>query len=590
MANIGKDREKLYARQLAQAKARSAGGVAGLEMGNRIAEAQSSGSPVRIAGAAASTPSGYLAFNAANDARVAAGQMPLGDANAARAASNVASSASGGAMIPSNAMSSARMQASMPNTGANAFVSPQDAWMNHAKSFASQGASATNQQLQQARQEMGTNQSTSLTQMASQLDPSIRKDAERAREWRIMSPQQRREEVDRLGMEQDARIAGQASTGTWEDRQKYARSLADPTGMFIDSYGRESPMYSPETAERIRSHQRKIEPAIARMMSSYDRTKWDSPQAYLDAASALPEVIEAGEFGKSIVFNIGRKYGTPTMKAQMEAEDRNMKLFEQAGTKKALEEIVQKMAQSGQVSPEYANGYRLTNDGTKELLRQVWLNKDNDPRAGQIVNEIMANAPVMWEERDGRVVPSESHKAMREEAAMRNAAQADSDRKKKEAGDKAEAEKIASTKKREIAQAQIDRVRQMNPAKADNMYIDDANSLVDLNRYAPPEHGETAPSQLTRRQRLGNIADSANARERLSSVQRSAKLAWQYIPSAENPNPPSIDAEIARLQETEPDSPLIGELAKARDELFKYGATQEEVADAIAELEDIIGM
>ena len=290
---------------------------------------------------------------AANEiARQRAGQAPLGDANAARAAANIARSQDSGAMIPSEKVGQANMLASMPNQGSTTpFEQPADAWIQRSRDFTQSRVGGTNQQLQMQRQEMGTNQSSTLSQQVAQLDPSIRKDAERAREWRIMSPQQRREEVDRLGMEQDARIAGQASAGTWEDRQKYARSLADPTGMFIDSYGRESPMYSPETAERIRSHQRKIEPAIARMMSSYDRTKWDSPQEYLDAASALPEVIEAGEFGKSIVFNIGRKYGTPTMKAQMEAEDRNMKLFEQAGTKKALEEIVQKMAQDGQVSP-----------------------------------------------------------------------------------------------------------------------------------------------------------------------------------------------------------------------------------------------
>lgn len=272
-------------------------------------------------------------------------------------------------------------------------------------------AQAANQQLQMHRNEMGTTD-TSLTQMAAQLDPSIRQDAERARQWRIMSPQQRRDEVDRLAMEQDARTADQLFAGTWEDQQKYTRSLADPTGMFIDSYGRENPMYSPGTAERIRGYQRKIEPAIARMMSSYDRTKWDSPQAFWDAVSALPEVIEAGEFGKAIVFNIVRKYATPTMRAQMEAEDRNRKLFEQAGTKKALEEIVQKMAQDGRISPKYAN-YRLTNDGTKELLRQVWLNKDNDPRAGYIVNEIMANAPVMWMEEGGRVVQDPAHEERR---------------------------------------------------------------------------------------------------------------------------------------------------------------------------------
>lgn len=303
-----------------------------------------------------------------------------------------------------------RASVSMPAD--RAFRSPADRSMNQARAWAAQQSVGVNQQLQMHRNEMGTTD-TSLTQMAAQLDPSIRQDAERARQWRIMSPQQRRDEVDRLAMEQDARTADQLFAGTWEDIQKYARSLADPTGMFIDSYGRENPMYSPGTAERIRGYQRKIESAIARMMSSYDRTKWDSPQAFLDAVSALPEVIEAGEFGKSIVFNIVRKYATPTMRAQMEAEDRNMKLFEQAGTKKALEEIVQKMAQEGRVNPKYANGYRLTNDGTKELLRQVWLNKDNDPRAGYIVNEIMANAPVRWMEEGGRVVKDPAHQERR---------------------------------------------------------------------------------------------------------------------------------------------------------------------------------
>ena len=324
-----------------------------------------------------------------------------------------ARSAEGGAMIPPDKVGQARMLGSMPNHGSlTPFKQPADTWIQRSRDFTQSRVGGTNQQLQMHRNEMGTTD-TSLTQMAAQLDPSIRQDAERARQWRIMSPQQRRDEVDRLAMEQDARTADQLFAGTWEDIQKYARSLADPTGMFIDSYGRENPMYSPGTAERIRGYQRKIESAIARMMSSYDRTKWDSPQAFLDAVSALPEVIEAGEFGKSIVFNIVRKYATPTMRAQMEAEDRNMKLFEQAGTKKALEEIVQKMAQDGQVNPKYANGYRLTNDGTKELLRQVWLNKDNDPRAGYIVNEIMANAPVMWMEEGGRVVKDPAHQERR---------------------------------------------------------------------------------------------------------------------------------------------------------------------------------
>lgn len=587
MADIVKDRKKLYANQLAQAKARSAGSVAGLEMGNRIVSAQDAGSPVIISGSAASTPSGYLAFNAANDARADAGQMPLGDANAARAASNVAGSAAEGAMIPADKVGQARMLGAMPNQGSiTPFEQPADAWIQRSRDFTKSRVGGTNQALQMQRNEMGTN-NTSLTQMASQLDPSIRKDAERAREWRIMSPQQRREEVDRLAMEQDAGIAKTASSGTWEDRDKYARSLADPTGMFIDSYGRENPMYSPGTADRIRNYQRKIEPAIARMMSSYDRTKWDSPQAYLDAASALPEVIEAGEFGKAIVFNIGRKYASPQIRAQMEADDRNQKLFRQYFTAKAAEEIIQRMAQEGQVSPEYASGYRFTNEGSEEFADQIWLNRNKDPRAGQIVNEIMANAPVMWIEEGGRVVQDPAHqerrRVMLEQQVQKKKALEDE---QKAIAEQQKDEAIRAEKVR-AGEAEVAARKQANP-KYQGFVNPVDGKVVDIT--PPPTPEETTQAQLTRRQRLGNIADSANARERLSAVQRSAKLAWKYIPGDENPNPPSIDAEIARLQETEPDSPLIGELAKARDELFKYGSTQEEVADAIAELEDIIGM
>lgn len=301
---------------------------------------------------------------------------------------------------------------------------------------------ATNQQLQMQRQEMGTN-NTSLTQMASKIDPSIRRDAERAREWRIMSPQQRREEVDRLAMEQDAGIAKTASSGTWEDRDKYARSLADPTGMFIDSYGRENPMYSPGTADRIRNYQRKIEPAIARMMSSYDRTKWDSPQAYLDAASALPEVIEAGEFGKAIVFNIGRKYATPQMRAQMEAEDRNQKLFKDWMVSRGAEELAKAQEQNG--------GFRFTNDGTEDVATQIALNRDKDLASGQIWRKFLEETPQVYTAMDGKVQIDQAHNAKYVESRrkMENEQQlAVQESKAKQAQSEKTAQAVAASKKK----------------------------------------------------------------------------------------------------------------------------------------------
>jgi len=415
-----------------------------------------------------------------------------------------------------------RASVSMPAD--RAWRSPADRSMNQARDWAAQQSVGVNQQLQMHRNEMGTT-NTSLTQMVAQLDPSIRQDAERARQWRIMSPQQRRDEVDRLAMEQDARTADQLFAGTWEDIQKYARSLADPTGMFIDSYGRANPMYSPGTAERIRGYQRKIESAIARMMSSYDRTKWDSPQAFLDAVSALPEVIEAGEFGKSIVFNIVRKYATPTMRAQMEAEDRNMKLFEQAGTKKALEEIVQKMAQDGQVSPKYASGYRLTNDGTKELLRQVWLNKDNDPRAGHIVNEIMANAPVMWMEEGGRVVQDPAHQERRRMMLKQLEQQAAIEAKKKERDDAIRAEHIRYAG-----------IQRTNPEYAKNMQFNEVTGKYDDFNTIVPEKEETNWDEIYK-----NDA-------RIAAVE--VMLSWaKFTTEAE------AAAEAARQYPTRPDLP-----------------------------------
>lgn len=450
-------------------------------------------------------------------------------------------SAAAGGVHSANAMKAATVDqaAARPAWAASAAnPAPEPQGQQAYQMFAPTTAS-TNQQLQMQRQEMGTNQSSTLSQQVAQLDPSIRKDAERAREWRIMSPQQRREEVDRLGMEQDARIAGQASTGTWEDRQKYARSLADPTGMFIDSYGRESPMYSPETAERIRSHQRKIEPAIARMMSSYDRTKWDSPQAYLDAASALPEVIEAGEFGKSIVFNIGRKYGTPQMKAQMEAEDRNMKLFEQAGTKKALEEIVQKMAQAGQVSPEYANGYRLTNDGTKELLRQVWLNRENDPRAGQIVNEIMANAPVMWMEEGGRVVQDPAHQERRRMMLE--------DRQNQAKDQAAKQEREAAIRAEQIKYSGI---KDINPERAGMMKWNEATgSYDDLSQYAP-EKQETNWDEIYQNDARVAATESMISWARFTNeAEAAAEAARQFPVPALPPDDPKYQQALAAQQQ-----------------------------------------
>ena len=386
-----------------------------------------------------------------------------------------ARSAEGGAMIPSDKVGQARMLGAMPNQGSlTPFEQPTDTWIQRSRDFTQSRVGGTNQQLQMQRQEMGAN-NTSLTQMASRIDPSIKQDAERARAWRTMTPQQRREEVDRLAIEQDVRTASQMSQMTEDDIQKYGRTLADASGTFIDSYGRASPMYSPETQIRIRKAQREIESEWAGALSSYDKTKWQSPQDMYEAIAALPSVQRAGEFGKAIAFNIVRKYSTPQMKAQMEAEDRNQKLFRQTFTAKAAEEIVQRMAQADQVSPEYAGGYKFTNEGSREFADQIWLNKDKDPRAGQIVSEIMANAPIMWTEENGRVVQDPAHQERRRVMLEQHRQQATEQAARQERESAIRAEQI-----------KYSGIKDINPERASMMKWNEATGTYDdLSEYAP---------------------------------------------------------------------------------------------------------
>ena len=59
-------------------------------------------------------------------------------------------------------------------------------------------AQAANQQLEAAREGMGANRARSnarIIDMAEQVDPRIREDANLRREWRMMTPQQRKEYI-----------------------------------------------------------------------------------------------------------------------------------------------------------------------------------------------------------------------------------------------------------------------------------------------------------------------------------------------------------------------------------------------------------
>jgi len=386
-----------------------------------------------------------------------------------------ARSAEGGAMIPSEKVGQANMLASMPNQGSlTPFEQPADAWIQRSLDFTQSRVGGTNQQLQMQRREMGTNQGTSLTQMASQLDPSIKRDAERARQWRLMTPQQRREEVDRLALEQDMRTAD--SVVSQDGIAKYARDLADPTGTFIDSYGRSNAIYSPETQIRIREHERKIESQAADMFSSYDRTKWATEKDMYYAVASLPAVQEAGDFGKAIAFNIVRKYASPEMKAKMEAEDRNLDVFKRTFKSLTDQEIDQMQQEMG---GEY------TNMGNEEFAKQIYINKDDNFRANSLVERVFERAGVRYTVENGRVVPDQGWAAqvkMREE-----------ERKAKDAADAKEKELRALEEYEDQRYAVI---QQMNPERAAMMIKNPiTRKYDDLSQYAtkPPEEEKPIP-------------------------------------------------------------------------------------------------
>jgi hypothetical protein len=278
-------------------------------------------------------------------------------------------------------------------------------------------AQAANQQLEAAREGMGANRArfnARLTDMVEQVDPRIREDANLRREWRMMTPQQRKEYIGLKKLEMDARGAEDAAAGaTWEDIDKMSRSFADATGTAMDSYG--NSFYTPEQQMFIREQRRNIDRAASEMFSQADRSAWRTPQDMYQAIASLPEVQQAGPFGQAYAFNIMRRYATPQLRAQMEAEDRNQKLFRDWMVSRGAEEIAKAQAQY--------EGFRFTNDGTGDLATQIFLNRDKDLASGQIYRQFLAETPQVYTAIDGKVVIDQARAAKFNEEARQKATQ-----------------------------------------------------------------------------------------------------------------------------------------------------------------------
>ena len=286
-------------------------------------------------------------------------------------------------------------------------------------------AQAANQQLEAARAGMGANRARSnarLTDMAEQVDPRIREDANLRREWRMMTPQQRKEYIGLKKLEMDARGAEDAVAGaTWEDIDKMSRSFADATGTAMDSYG--NSFYTPDQQMFIREQRRNIDRAAGEMFSQADRSAWRTPQDMYQAIASLPEVQQAGPFGQAYAFNIMRRYATPQLRAQMEAEDRNQGLFTEWFNSKTEAEIAEM---------QQASGMRMTADGSKDFAAELFLNRDKDIGAGSIYQRFLSESPQVFTAIDGRVQVDPAQKGRFEQAQAKAQSQAQAESKQAE--------------------------------------------------------------------------------------------------------------------------------------------------------------
>lgn len=286
-------------------------------------------------------------------------------------------------------------------------------------------AQAANQQLETARADMGANRAKSskrLTDMVAQVDPQIRADANLRREWRMMTPQQRKEHIGLKKLEMDARGAEDAAAGaTWEDIDKMSRSFADATGTAMDSYG--NSFYTPEQQMFIRKKRRNIDRAASEMFSQADRSAWRTPQDMYQAIASLPEVQQAGPFGQAYAFNIMRRYATPQLRAQMEAEDRNQGLFTEWFNSKTEAEIAEM---------QQASGMRMTADGSKDYAAELFLNRDKDIGAGSIYQQFLSESPQVFTAIDGRVQVDPAQKGRFEQAQATAQSQAQAESKQAE--------------------------------------------------------------------------------------------------------------------------------------------------------------
>ena len=281
-------------------------------------------------------------------------------------------------------------------------------------------AQAANQQLEAAREGIGSGRAASnrrLLEKAMQVSPEIRQSAKDRMEWRTMTPEQRRNRIGEKKLEQEAiqvkdRIG---KTTSWEQ-------MADATGTNLDSYGNSEQFYTPDQILYKRQAQREFYKEWADVLSNVDRSAFSSPQEIYQLQEQMPSVQKYGDFLGSYRFNVIRKYASPEIRAQMEADDRNQKNVTSAFLSMTREQIAEMKERLG---GEY------TTMGNEDFIKEVYLNRDKDLAAGQVVDEVLRRTGRYTVE-NGRVVLDKPFAAYAEMLEKERVAKDAADAKEKE--------------------------------------------------------------------------------------------------------------------------------------------------------------
>lgn len=436
-----------------------------------------------------------------------------------------------GAMIPLGVLGRARMSGSVPYGGPKPYVQPADIWTNRARRYAAEAAAGVNNQLRGMTATAG--QESQMTQQMQLLDPAIAEEARRRREWRIAPPQKKRDMIAQKVLEIESGIAAdKLKNATWQDMQRSSSIGMDSSVPSMDSFGYSKDHYTPEAILMRRKAEREADAQVAEMLSTFDKTSWDSPQAAIEAISQLPAFQKYGDLLGAYKYNLVRKFATPQMLAQMEAEKKNKQLFAAwLATPKGQEEF-------NQVAGEEFDNFRGTDYA--DVAESIYNNRNNSAAARNLYQSFVESSPVIYTEANGRVVPDRARELAYVEKRIR-----EEEKRKAEAAK--EAKKAELDDKIKAAKETIAIVERARPEAKGRLEVNEATGeIIDTKQY------EEKPAALPSWE--DNVNKFIQA-ERLSQYINNNNAILQYANMDKDTFEKQYNAAVERYNSSRPASP-----------------------------------